>query len=87
MTTTDLINKLAAEHSLTTGRAEMIVSIVVERITEKLKTEGTVKVNEFGDFRAFRNSPSDLIANEQLLSKNRIVFEPGKTFLDTINTA
>ncbi|HEY3250647.1 MAG TPA: HU family DNA-binding protein [Ignavibacteria bacterium] len=86
MTTTDIVNKLAAEHSLTTGRAEMIISIIIERVTDKLKTEGRVKINDFGEFKLVRNSPTFMIMSDQLISKNRVIFEPSREFLNFINT-
>ena len=85
MTTIDIINKLADEHSLTTGRAEMIISIIVERITERLKTEGSVMINGFGEFKVIRNSLSTMIMNDQMLSKNRVTFKPSGEFLSAIN--
>jgi nucleoid DNA-binding protein len=85
MTTNDIINKLAAEHSLTTGRAEMIISIIVERMSERLKTEGRVKIDGFGEFKVVRNTPTFMIMSDQLISKNRIKFEPAREFLDFIN--
>jgi nucleoid DNA-binding protein len=85
MTTIDIINKLAAEHSLTTGRAEMIISIIVERMTERMKTEGRVKINGFGEFKVIRNRLSSMIMKDQMLTKNRITFEPSTEFLSAIN--
>ena len=54
MNTIDLINKLAVSHNITTGRAEMIISITVERLIEKLKKDGETKVENFGTFRIMR---------------------------------
>jgi len=85
MTTADIINKLTADHSLTAGRAEMIISIIVERITEKMKTEGKVNITGFGEFKVIRNSNSSKIMNDQMLSKNRINFFPSSEFLSAIN--
>ena len=85
MTTSDIINMLASEHSLTTGRAEMIISIIIERITDRLKAEGRVKIEGFGEFRVIRNTPTFKIMSDQLISKNRIKFEPSGEFIDLVN--
>ena len=50
MNTVDLINKVAQTSNLTTGRAEMIISIIAERITDTLKKEGSAVLNGFGEF-------------------------------------
>lgn len=85
MTITDIVNNLAAEHNLTTGRAEMIVSIIVERMSERLKNEGRVRIDGFGEFKVVRNTPTFMIMSDQLISKNRIKFEPAKEFLEFVN--
>jgi len=87
MTTIDIINKLAADNNLTTGRAEMIISIIVDRMTERMKTEGRVKINGFGEFKVVRNSLSSMIMNDQLLIKNRVIFEQSDEFLSAINVS
>ena len=90
MTTIDLINKLAVEHNITTGRAEMIVSILVERLVEKLKKDGEVKITNFGTFSIRRKEPvssSYMKLNEQIpMVKNHVTFFPDKIFLDHINS-
>ena len=85
MTTSDIVNMLSQEHKLTSGRAEMILSIVVERITERLKSEGRVKIMNFGEFKLVRNTYSEMIISDHLTGKNRVIFEPCKEFLDEIN--
>jgi nucleoid DNA-binding protein len=87
MTNTDIINKLADDHSLTTGRAEMIISIIVERITERLKSDGKVSINGFGEFKIIKKSLSSMIMNDQMLSKNRITFTPSTEFLSVLNAS
>lgn len=84
MNTIDLINRVAAENGLTAGRAEMIISIVVERISEKLKREGAVSIDNFGTFNVTSVKPFKVGDNPHLY-KNHIVFEPDKVFLDTLN--
>ena len=86
MTNADLVNKLAREHNLTSGRAEMIISIIVERITERLISDGNVNISNFGDFTVMKNSLSEMIMSDNVLNKNRVVFTPGKEFLDSINS-
>lgn len=90
MTTIDLINKLAVEHNITTGRAEMIVSILVERLVEKLKKDGEVKIANFGTFSIRRKEPvssSYMKLNEPIpMVKNHVTFFPEKIFLDNINS-
>jgi nucleoid DNA-binding protein len=85
MTNTDIVNKIALEHNLTSGRAEMIINIIVERITERLVSDGSVKVNNFGEFKIVKNSLSEMIISDSMLNKKRVIFEPGKEFLDAIN--
>ncbi len=90
MTTIDLINKLAVEHNITTGRAEMIVSILVERLVEKLKKDGEVKITNFGTFSIRRKEPvssSYMKLNEPIpMVKNHVTFFPDRIFLDHINS-
>lgn len=90
MTTIDLINKLAVEHNITTGRAEMIISILVERIIEKLKKDGELVINNFGKFSIKRKeaeSSSFMRLNEPIpMAKNHVTFFPDRVFLDSINS-
>ena len=90
MNTIDLVNKLAIEHDITTSRAEMIISIIVERLTEKLKKEGEVSIENFGTFtikqkRAEMSSFLKLSEPIQL-AKNHITFAPDTVFLQNINS-
>lgn len=84
MNTIDLINKVSAENSITAGRAEMIISIVIERISEKLKRDGIVEIEDFGKFTIAAKKPFKTGDSPQLF-RNHIVFEPNKVFLDTLN--
>jgi len=90
MNTIELINKLAVNHNITTGRAEMIVSILVERLVEKLKKDGEIQINNFGSFSIKRKQPdseSYLKMNEPIpMTKNHVTFYPDKVFLDNINS-
>jgi len=84
MNTIDMINKISADNSITAGRAEMIISIVIERISEKLKKEGMVNINGFGKFTITSIKPFK-VGDSPRLFKNHIIFEPDKTFLDNLN--
>ncbi len=90
MTTIDLINKLAVEHNITTGRAEMIISILVERLLEKLKKDGEVVITNFGTFSIRRkeaDSSSFMKLNEPIpMAKNHVTFYPDRVFLNKINS-
>lgn len=90
MNTIDLINKLAVNHNITTGRAEMIVSILVERLVEKLKKDGEIMIYNFGTFSIKRKDPessSYMKLNEPIpMVKNHVTFFPDKVFLDNINS-
>jgi nucleoid DNA-binding protein len=90
MNTIDLINKLAVNHNITTGRAEMIVSILVERLVEKLKKDGELVISNFGTFSIKRKEPgseSYMKLNEPIpMVKNHVTFFPDRTFLENINS-
>jgi len=83
MNTVDLINKVAVSNNLTTGRAEMIISIITERITDKLKKDGFVALENFGEFRLEKKKTGSA-GSESI--KNHVVFTPDKHFLSIINT-
>ena len=90
MNTIDLINKLAVDHNITTGRAEMIISILVERIVEKLKKEGALNITNFGSFSITKKeneSSSYIKLNESVQRVNNyITFTPDRVFLENINS-
>ncbi len=90
MNTIDLINKLAVNHNITTGRAEMIVSILVERMVENLKKDGEIMITNFGTFSIRRKQPSSnsyMKLNEPIpMVKNHVTFIPDKVFLENINS-
>jgi nucleoid DNA-binding protein len=89
MTTIDLINKIAINHNITSGRAEMILSIIVEKIIENLKKDGEIAVTDFGTFKIQQKNPeqgSYLKLSEPVrLAKNVVTFEPDTVFLKKIN--
>lgn len=89
MNTLDLVNKVAKENSITLGRAEMIVSIVMEKLLDKIKNEKIVNVPGFGDFELVKKStpPSFAVTKENIfISKNYVSFKPDKSFIEKINT-
>lgn len=88
MNTVDIINKIAIKHNITTGRAEMILSIIIERMTEKLRKEGQVSIVNFGSFGVESKKAGDSSGKilEMNLPRNNVVFNPDKKFLDTINS-
>jgi nucleoid DNA-binding protein len=84
MNTIDMINKVSVDNAITAGRAEMIISIVIERISEKLKREGNVEIEGFGKFTITSIKSYKAGDNPQIF-KNHIIFEPDKNFLDSLN--
>ena len=89
MNTVDIINKIAVKHNITTGRAEMILSIIIERMTEKLRKDGRVSIINFGSFKVESKKTGDNTAGRLTdinLPGNYVVFNPDKRFLDTINS-
>ena len=85
MNTIDMINKVSEDNNITAGRAEMNISIVIERISEMLKKDGTVNIYGFGKFSITTIKPIKVGDNPQLF-KNHIVFDPDKIFLDKLNS-
>lgn len=85
MNTVDLINKVAMSNNLTTGRAEMILSIITERITDNLKKDGYVVLENFGEFRLEKKKTGGGVPGSESM-KNHVVFTPDKNFLKIINT-
>ncbi len=87
MNTIDLINKVAVSNNLTTGRAEMIISIITEKIADKLKKDGSATIENFGSFRIETRKIGGSIFTESLAgTKNYVVFTPAKQFLDAVNS-
>jgi nucleoid DNA-binding protein len=87
MNSIDLINKIAGKHNITTGRAEMIISIIVERMIEKLKKDGEITITNFGNFRIQKKESDTYMKFREPSSEGtHIVFEPNRNFLETINS-
>ncbi|MCX7878791.1 MAG: HU family DNA-binding protein [Ignavibacteria bacterium] len=75
MNSIDLISRISNTHNLSVGRTEMIFSIIVEKIIDRLKKDGKLIINNFGEFRV-----------EKSEGVNRIKFYPSQNFLDRINS-
>ena len=87
MNTVDLINKVAVSNNLTTGRAEMIISIITEKITDKLKKDGSAIIENFGTFHVETKKIGSSIFAESLAgTKKYVLFTPDKHFLDVVNS-
>lgn len=87
MTTVELIRKISDSNNITTGRAEMIISIIFERLTEKLRKEGEVSVFDLGNFKIVSKRPSSGSSLEtNIFVKNYVVFQPSRIFLDVVNS-
>ncbi len=87
MNTVDLINKVAISNNLTSGRAEMIISIMMEKITDKLKKEMEVSIENFGTFKVQSKRISSAVFSEAgSEQKKYVVFTPERKFLDVLNS-
>lgn len=87
MNTIDLINKVAISNNLNSGRAEMIISITMEKISDGLKKEGEVVIDNFGTFQAYPKRFSSSVFGEASNEvKNCVAFAPDKKFLEILNT-
>ena len=87
MNTVDLINKVAISNNLTSGRAEMIINIIMEKISDWLKKEGEVTINNFGSFKIYPKKISSSVFGESSGEiKNYISFIPDEKFLDYLNS-
>lgn len=75
MNTIDLISKISESHNISIGRTEMIFSILVEKIVDKLKREGRLMINDFGEFKV-----------ENFEGINRIKFYASGNFQDKVNS-
>ena len=89
MNTVDIINKVSVKHNISSGRAEMILSIIIERMAEKLRKEGQVLILNFGSFAVEQKKVADAVTvktSDFNLPRNYVLFNPDRKFLDTINT-
>ena len=85
MNTVELIKKISESNNMTYGRSEMILSIIFERLTEKLKKEGEITINNFGSFSVESKLP-DNSTETNIFVRNQIKFNPDKFFLDIVNS-
>ena len=85
MNTVELIKKISESNNMTFGRSEMILSIIFERLTEKLKKEGEVTINNFGNFTVVSKRPENSFETN-IFVRNQIKFNPDKSFLDIVNS-
>ncbi|RPI17766.1 MAG: hypothetical protein EHM58_07895 [Ignavibacteriae bacterium] len=87
MNTVDILSKVAEANKISTGRAEMILSIIFEKISDKLRKEGEVKINDFGTFNIVnKKTGSTGFGSQSNVSRNYVVFMPDKPFKDIINS-
>jgi nucleoid DNA-binding protein len=87
MNTIDLINKVAISNNLNSGRAEMIISIIMEKISDGLKKEGEVIIENFGTFKVHPKKISASVFGETGNEvKNSVTFIPDRKFLELLNT-
>ena len=85
MNTVELIKKISESNNMTYGRSEMILSIIFERLTEKLKKEGDVIIKNFGSFSVISKLPENA-SETSIFVKNQVKFNPDKSFLDIVNS-
>lgn len=87
MNTRDIIKKISESHNMPESRAEMIVNIIMEKITDKLKREGEVVLENFGSFKVITKShvPGSF-TETTIFPLNYVLFNPDKTFVNVINS-
>lgn len=83
----DIIKKIASSHGLPDSRSEMIVNIIIEKMTDTLKREGELKLNEFGSFKVRSQSQySGTFTETKIFPKREVSFSPEKACLEIINS-
>jgi nucleoid DNA-binding protein len=86
MNTIDILTKVADDNKISTGRAEMILSIIIEKITDKLRKDREVKICDFGTFTIYnKNTGTTGFGAQKKQSRNYVLFTPDKPFKDVIN--
>jgi nucleoid DNA-binding protein len=86
MNSIDLSKKVANSNNIPVSRAEMIVSIIFERIKETLKAEGEVTIPGFGKFYIISKNPDfSNVKQTSIFARNFIAFQPDNLFLDKVN--
>ena len=88
MNTLELISNIAQKNDLTLGRAEMILSIIIERIMEKIKAGDSVSIPGFGTFKIASQASDSSYSYLNKTSSKRlyISFVPDAKFLDVVNS-
>jgi nucleoid DNA-binding protein len=86
MNTLDLINKVAISNNLNSGRAEMIISIILEKVSDGLKKDGEVAIDNFGIFKVhLKRNSSSIFGETSNEVRNSVTFTPDRKFLDSLN--
>jgi nucleoid DNA-binding protein len=87
MNTVDIINRISEANKISTGRAEMIISIIVEKITDKLRKDDEANIVNFGTFSLLKKKTAAAgFGNTEGPVRNYVRFIPEKPFLDIINS-
>jgi nucleoid DNA-binding protein len=87
MTTIDLLSRVSESNNISTGRAEMILSIIVEKISDRLRKEGEAAIDNFGVFKILsKNITTPGFGEQESVKRNYILFTPDKLFVDIINS-
>ncbi len=87
MNTVDIINRVSEANKISTGRAEMIISIIVEKITDKLRKDDEANIVNFGTFSLLKKKSAAVgFGDSEGPVRNYVRFIPEKPFLDIINS-
>lgn len=90
MNKTDLVAAVAAHTDLSKDKSDLVVSALLEQITNALSRKETVTLIGFGSFtpsaRAARIGKNPQTgASIDIAARTAVVFKPGKTFKETLN--
>lgn len=87
MNTIEILTKVAEANKISTGRAEMILSIILEKVTEKLRKDGELSIEDFGTFKVHcKNITAPGFGAQKIHTRNFVLFTPDKPFKDIINS-
>lgn len=82
MKTADLINRIAISNNISIGRAEMIITIIFEKISDELKKNTGVSIDNFGKFiLTEKHEPTGVFKD----SKKAVEFIADQNFILRIN--
>lgn len=90
MNTSDLIDKIAAEHDLTKTAAKGVVDSVFKAIADAAATGEETNLPGFGKFKV-QDKPAREGRNPrtgetvQIAASKKLVFQPGKAIKDRLN--